>query len=124
MPLALPSRRTPPVLPEQNLEQIANPPLLCLLRQGMMQRQLAVDLVDASPTNSLANDVAVLDQLGDDPMSASLRHPYGLGDVAQTNAGVVRDAQQDLRVVREELVLGHLVAREASPRMNKGVSYI
>ena len=41
-------------------------------------------------------------------MGASLRHPHGLGDIAQTNAGVVRDAQQDLRVIREELISGHL----------------
>jgi hypothetical protein len=102
----LPSRRTPPVLPEKHFEQIANPSLLSLLREGMTQRQVGLHLVDVSPTNSLADDVAVLDQLGDDPMGASFRHPHGLGDVAQTNAGVVRDAQQDLRVVREELVLG------------------
>jgi Domain of unknown function (DUF4234) len=32
-------------------------------------------------------------------MGASFRHPHGLGDIAQANAGVVRDAQQDLRVI-------------------------
>jgi hypothetical protein len=37
-PLALASGRTPPVLPEKHLEQIADPSLLCLLRQGMTQR--------------------------------------------------------------------------------------
>jgi len=37
-PLVLSPRRTPPVLPEQHFEQIADPSLLCLLRQGMTQR--------------------------------------------------------------------------------------
>jgi hypothetical protein len=104
----LPSGRTPPVLPEKHFEQIANPSLLCLLREGMTQRELGLHLVDVSPANSLADDVAVLDQLGDDPMGASLRHPHGLGDITQADAGVVRDAQQDLSMVCEELVLGHL----------------
>ena len=74
----------------------------------MTKRQLGLHLVDVSPTNSLANDVAVLDKLGDNPMGASFRHPHGLGDIAQTNAGVVRDAQQDLSGVREELVSGYV----------------
>ena len=74
-----------------------------------MQRQLGIHLVDVSPTISLANDVAVLDQLGDDPMGAPLCDSHGLSDIAETNAGVVRDAQQDLSVVREELELGHLI---------------
>jgi hypothetical protein len=106
--LALPSGRTPPILPEKHFEQIANPALLCLRREGVMQRKLGIHLVDVSPATSLANDVAVLDQLGDDPMGASLRDPHRLGDITQANAGVVRDAEQDLSVVRQELVLGHI----------------
>ena len=49
-------------------------------------------------------------------MGASLRDPHRLGDIPEANAGVVRDAEQDLSVVGEELVLGHLftpVAYEA-----------
>ena len=42
-------------------------------------------------------------------MGASLRHPHRLGDIAQANAGILRDAEQDLGVVREELVFGHLL---------------
>jgi hypothetical protein len=70
-PLALPSGRTPTVLPEKHFEQIANPALLYLLREGVMQRQLGIHLVEVSSAASLANDVAVLDQFGDDPMGAS-----------------------------------------------------
>jgi len=47
-------------------------------------------------------------------MGASLRHPDGLGDITQANPGVVCNAEQDLSVVREELVLGHLCAPVAS----------
>jgi hypothetical protein len=42
-------------------------------------------------------------------MGASLRDPHRLGDITEANAGIVRDAEQDLSVVREELVLGHLI---------------
>ena len=41
-------------------------------------------------------------------MGASLRYPHRLGDIPQANAGVVRDTEQDLSVVCEELILGHI----------------
>jgi hypothetical protein len=107
--LALPPGRTPPVLPEEHFEEIANTALLNLLREGVMQRELGIDLVDVSPATSLANDVAVLDQFRDDAMCASLRDPHGLSDITQANAGVVGNAEHDLSVVGEELVLGHLI---------------
>ena len=90
-PLPLPS--CPTALPEEHFEQISNPSLLCLVREGMKQRYLGLHLVDVSPPNSLANDVAVPNQLGDDPMGAPLRHAHGLGDITHANAWVVRDAQ-------------------------------
>jgi len=37
-PLALRSGRRAPVLPEEHFEQIANPPLLYLLYEGMPER--------------------------------------------------------------------------------------
>jgi hypothetical protein len=107
--LALPPGRTPPVLPEEHLEEIANTALLYLLREGVMERELGIDVVDVSPSTSLANDVAVLDQLRDDAMCASLRDPHGLSDITQANAGVVGNAEHDLSVVGEELILGHLI---------------
>jgi hypothetical protein len=39
-----------------------------------------------------------------------------LGDIAQANAGIVRDTEQDLSVVREELVSGHLSLGHKSER--------
>ena len=37
-PLALRSGRSAPVLPQKHVEQIANPPLLYLLYEGMTER--------------------------------------------------------------------------------------
>ena len=116
--LALPPGRTPPVLPEEHFEEIANTALLYLLHEGVMQRELGIDLVDVSPATSLANDVAVLDQLRDDAMGASLRDPHGLSDVTQANAGVVGNAQHDLSVIGEELVLGHLIRTDRERGLN------
>ena len=107
--LALPPGRTPPVLPEEDVEEIANTALLDLPGEGVVQRELGIDLVDVSPATSLANDVAVLDQLRDDAMCASLRDPHGLSDITQANPGVVGNAEHDLSVVGEELVPGHLI---------------
>jgi hypothetical protein len=102
-----PPGRALPILAEKHLEQIADPPLLCLLVKGMNQWQLGLHFVDISPTDPLASDVAVIYKLGDNPVGASLRDPHGLGDITQANAGIVRNAQQDVSVVREKLVLGH-----------------
>jgi hypothetical protein len=115
------SGRTPPVLTEKHFEQIANPALLCLLRERVIQRELGINPVDVSPANALANDVAVLDQLGHDPMGASLRHPYGLGDITQANAGVVGDTEQDLSVIREEFVSGHLFAPGGGEKQDNSI---
>jgi hypothetical protein len=59
--LPSPSSRSLPTLPEKQFEKISDPPLLCLLGEGMQQGKLALHLVDVSATNSLASDVAVLD---------------------------------------------------------------
>jgi len=75
----------------------------------VVERSLGIHRVDVSPTTPLADDVAVLDQLGDDAMGASLRDSHRLCDVTQADAGVVSDAQQNLSVVREELVPGHFL---------------
>jgi len=75
-----------------------------------MERSLGLHGVDVPAADALASDVAILDQLGDDPMGASLGDPDRLGDVTQANARIVGDAEQDLGVVGEELVLGHFGA--------------
>ena len=73
-----------------------------------MQRQLGLHLVDVSPADPLASDIAVIHKLGNDPVGASLRDPQVLGDLTQADAGIVRNAEQDVSVICEELVLGHI----------------
>jgi len=107
-PPGFPSGRAPPVLAEKHLEQIANSPLRCFLGERVKQRQLGLHPVDVSPADPLASDIAVIHKLGDDPVGASLRDPHVLGDITQANARIVRNAEQDLSVVCEELVLGHI----------------
>jgi hypothetical protein len=79
-PLSLPRR------PKQNFEQLAN---LLLLDDGMPQGKLGLDLVAVSAPMSLAQHVALLDQLGEDLVGAALRDADGSGDVAQADAGVM-----------------------------------
>jgi hypothetical protein len=54
----LPSGRTPPVLAEKHLEQLADLPLL---DEGMPQGKLRLDLVAVPPALSLAQHVALFD---------------------------------------------------------------
>src|SRR5262249_47400488 len=63
---------------------------------------VGVDAVVVTSADSLALDIAGFDQVGDDALSCALRDPDLLGDVAEAHIGVALDAQQDLRVVREE----------------------
>jgi hypothetical protein len=51
----------------------------------------------------LARHVTPLDQLGDDPVRGSLGYAYGRGDLSQPGAGIVRDAEKDMGVVRKKV---------------------
>jgi hypothetical protein len=74
-----------------------------LLGQGVGQRQLGLDLVAVPSALPLAHQVALVHQLGDDPVGGALGYPDGDGDVAQPDAGVASNADQDVRVVGEEV---------------------
>lgn len=52
-------------------------------------------------------DIAGVDQVGDDPERAAFRDPQRRGDVAEARAGVVGDAEKGSRVVGEEAPFGH-----------------
>jgi len=47
-------------------------------------------------------DVALLDEVGHDPLRGPLGDAHAVGDVADPDARVAVDAQERLRVVREE----------------------
>ena len=58
----------------------------------MAQGKLRHDLVAVSSAVSLAQHVALLDQLGQDPVGGALGDPDRCGDVAQADARVMCDA--------------------------------
>jgi hypothetical protein len=90
-------------LADQDLQQITH---LMLLGQGVAERQLGLDLVAVPSALSLTHHVALVDQLGDDAVGGALGDPDGGGDVAQPNAGVTSNADQDVRVVGQEVPAG------------------
>ena len=60
---------------------------------------------------ALTQDVALLDQLGEDFVGASLGNADRGSNIAQADAGILRDAEQDVGVVCEEVPAGRSFAR-------------
>jgi hypothetical protein len=52
---------------------------------------------------SLAQHIALVDQLGKDLVGTPLGDADGSGDVAQADPGVLSDAEQDVGVVGQEV---------------------
>ncbi len=52
---------------------------------------------------SLAQQVALFDQLGDDSVSGALGYSNRRGDVAQADAGITSDAHEDMGVIRQKV---------------------
>lgn len=65
--------------------------------------KLRLDLVAVPAALSLAEHIALVDQLGEDLVGAALCDPDSNGDVAQPDAGVMGDADEDVGVVGEEV---------------------
>ena len=101
---------TPRASSDQNREQIAN---LALLDEGMTQWKLRYDLVLVAPALSLTQHIALLDQLGEDPVSGALGDPHRSGDVAQANPRIMSDADQDMSVVGQKVPAGAAVELES-----------
>jgi hypothetical protein len=88
---------------DQGLKQVA---YLTLLRQGVGQPQLGPHLVVIPSALPLAQDVPLVDQLGQDSVGGAFGDPDGGGDVAQADAGVASHANQDVSVVGQEVPAG------------------
>jgi hypothetical protein len=84
----------------QDLEQIPHfsPP-----HEGMPQREVCDDLVVISAPLSLAEHVAVFDELGQDPVGRALRDAHRVSDVPQPDAGIVGNAGEDMSVISQEV---------------------
>ena len=65
--------------------------------------KLRLDLVVVAAALSLAEHVALVDQLGDDLVGTTLGDSDSCGDVTQADARVVGDAEEDMGVVGEEV---------------------
>jgi hypothetical protein len=91
----LPRRRA-----DQDLEQLAD---LALLDEGMTHGKPRHHLVAVSSTSTLAQHVALLDQLGHDPVRGTLRYPYRCGDIAQADARVMSHAGEDVGMVCQKI---------------------
>ena len=85
----------------EEVEEAAD--LLPVLRRMPEHQRLAIDEVPVSASTTLPHHETRLDEVGQDPLGGSHGDPHGLGDVAQPDVGVARDAEEYLRVVRDEL---------------------
>jgi hypothetical protein len=72
----------------------------------MAQGKLGHDLIAVSPALSLTQHIALLDQLGQDPVSRAFGDPDRGGDIPQADTGVIRHAHEDVGVVRQEVPAG------------------
>jgi hypothetical protein len=99
----LPLTRDLPSSLRQDFEQLANLPLL---DEGMPQGKLGLDLVAVPPALSLAQHVALFDQLGEDPVGGTLGDAHRSGDVAQADARVMGHTYEDVGVVRQKVPAG------------------
>jgi hypothetical protein len=69
----------------------------------MAEGKLRYYLVSISSALSLAQDVALVDELGQNPVGRALRDPYRGRDVAQADAGVMSHAQKNMGVVCQKV---------------------
>lgn len=72
----------------------------------MAQRKLRHDSITVSPAGPLALHVALVYELGEDPMSGALGDAYRSGDVAQADSRVMSHAQEDMGVVGQKAPAG------------------
>jgi hypothetical protein len=61
-----------------------------------------LDLVDVAAADAPADDVLLVDEVGDDALGGALRDAHPRGDVAGPDLRIARDAEQDRRVVGHE----------------------
>lgn len=69
----------------------------------MPQGKLVNHLVSVTPALPLAQDVALGDELREDPVGGALRDAHCSCDLTQPNAGVGSHAHQHVCVIRQEI---------------------
>ncbi len=78
-----------------------------LSADGFGQRKMVWDAGAVATSVLVLYDIAGFGQVGDDAKGTALGDVGRGGDVAQTHAGVVRDADEDEGMVGKEAPLGH-----------------
>jgi hypothetical protein len=73
-----------------------------VILERVSEGEVRVDLVAVAAADTFTTDVARVLQLGDDALGGALGDADALGDLSQEHIGVLGDAQQDVRVIREE----------------------
>jgi hypothetical protein len=122
LPLAIESssKRMPPILgfdigraaglsercPREDGQEVAD---LLLAGERVGEGQVGLDRVVVAAAVALARDVVGGGELGDDAVRGAFGDPDRLADLAQADAGVVRDAEQHLGVVGEKRPAGRSV---------------
>lgn len=69
---------------------------------AVAHRHLTVDRVSVPTADAFSDHVSGVDQIGHDPLGGSFGDADALRDVAETDVAVTSDAEEHLRVVREE----------------------
>lgn len=69
---------------------------------GVAHRVRAVDFVAVPPADAGCAHVPGFNQLGEDPLRCAFGDPDPGRDVAKTDVRVLREAEKDLGVVRQE----------------------
>ena len=85
----------------------------------MPQGKLSLDLVAVPPALSLAQHVALFDELGEDPVGGTLGDPDRSGDVAQADARVMSHAYKDVGVVGQKVPAGELMFENPASNFRK-----
>jgi hypothetical protein len=69
----------------------------------MAERKLGYDLVAVPPAIPLAQDIPLVDQLGQDPVGRAFGDPDRNGNVAQAYPRISGHAGKDVSVVRQKV---------------------
>ena len=89
-----------------------------------MDLQLGVDLILVAAPDALTSDVAGGAELGDDPVRGALGDPHLVADLAYAHSRVIRDADQNLGVVGQELPAWNSRPRHEQQRISGGAPLI
>lgn len=90
----------------QQLQKQANGPVLL---ERMAERQFGMHDIMIPAAYPLARDITFGFEIRHDPLRSSFRYPHLLGDIAKADLSVVRYAQQNMRMVRQECPPFHSV---------------